>query len=256
MAALVESEDDPSHSDTSSTFSATGSSDSESEGADLPEPGACKFDGDFFGGLDVYEDDSFGQDEDGQDTRQGGVADDEEMGDVDPASDVEDDITAELEADIWEPVREGVPSTIPVAEAEHNTLAPTNLNEEAELEQAALAEMHARQIAEEVIAAAGHGVKPASTIRYSDVHRSSKVGQVLVNEGPSDEQYQSAVGKSNPWAPFVSQTDWELARWAKLRGSKSTAFTDLLGVESASIRNIMIFRRFSILKHDCSCAIL
>lgn len=36
---------------------------------------------------------------------------------------------------------------------------------------------------------------------------------------------------SNPYAPFNSKTDWEVARWAKLRGSGSTAFSDLLNVE-------------------------
>ncbi|KAJ7137196.1 hypothetical protein C8R44DRAFT_828619 [Mycena epipterygia] len=35
----------------------------------------------------------------------------------------------------------------------------------------------------------------------------------------------------NPYAPFNSKMDWEVARWAKLRGSGSTAFTDLLNVE-------------------------
>jgi len=35
---------------------------------------------------------------------------------------------------------------------------------------------------------------------------------------------------SNPYSPFNSQTDWELAKWAKLRGPSSTAFTELMGV--------------------------
>lgn len=35
----------------------------------------------------------------------------------------------------------------------------------------------------------------------------------------------------NPWAPFNSQMDWEVAQWAKLRGPGSTAFTDLLTIE-------------------------
>ncbi|KIJ58081.1 hypothetical protein HYDPIDRAFT_34518 [Hydnomerulius pinastri MD-312] len=33
------------------------------------------------------------------------------------------------------------------------------------------------------------------------------------------------------WAPFTSRLDYEVARWAKLRGSGSTAFTDLLQIE-------------------------
>lgn len=39
---------------------------------------------------------------------------------------------------------------------------------------------------------------------------------------------------SNQWAPFTSQVDWEVARWAKLRGPGSTAFTELLAIPSVS----------------------
>ncbi|KAG2130431.1 uncharacterized protein EDB93DRAFT_1243290 [Suillus bovinus] len=34
----------------------------------------------------------------------------------------------------------------------------------------------------------------------------------------------------NPYAPFNSWVDWEVARWAKLCGPTSTAFSDLLGI--------------------------
>ncbi|KAG1845132.1 hypothetical protein DFJ58DRAFT_664447, partial [Suillus subalutaceus] len=33
------------------------------------------------------------------------------------------------------------------------------------------------------------------------------------------------------WAPFVSRIDYEVAKWAKLRSSGSTAFSELLAVE-------------------------
>ncbi|KAG2050949.1 hypothetical protein BDR06DRAFT_990636 [Suillus hirtellus] len=39
----------------------------------------------------------------------------------------------------------------------------------------------------------------------------------------------------NPWAPFNSQMDWEVAQWAKLRGPGLTAFTDLLMIEGNSV---------------------
>ncbi|KAG2124860.1 hypothetical protein DEU56DRAFT_963130 [Suillus clintonianus] len=35
---------------------------------------------------------------------------------------------------------------------------------------------------------------------------------------------------NNPYFPFCSQIDWEIARWSKLRGPTSTAFTDLLAI--------------------------
>ncbi|KAJ3805883.1 hypothetical protein F5876DRAFT_81287 [Lentinula aff. lateritia] len=47
------------------------------------------------------------------------------------------------------------------------------------------------------------------------------------------EHYQSKIpdGEANIWAPFISQMDWEVAQWAKMRGSGSTAFSDLLAIE-------------------------
>jgi hypothetical protein len=55
-------------------------------------------------------------------------------------------------------------------------------------------------------------------------------------EVPVYEQYQSALSDSgdNPWAPFKSQIDWQIAQWAKVRGSTSTAFTELLSINGVS----------------------
>ncbi len=230
-------------SDTSSTSSATDteSPDSESEGdtAECQEE-ARAFDGDFFGGPEVYRDELFGQEEDGEDANEDDTLTDHVMGDDDiyDRSDDEDEITAELEDDAWEPVREGVPSNAPLPATDDANSVPGTDGEEVDEARAAQAEMQARKLADHIAAAAGYGVKPASTVQYSAVHRSSKVGQVLIQEETSDERYKTTVGDANPWAPFVSQTDWELARWAKLRGSKSTAFTDLLGVDSVSFFSI------------------
>ncbi|KAJ7868024.1 hypothetical protein B0H14DRAFT_3586641 [Mycena olivaceomarginata] len=50
----------------------------------------------------------------------------------------------------------------------------------------------------------------------------------------SEQAYKSSLDSSadqNPYAPFKSKMDWEVGKWAKLRGSGSTAFTDLLQVE-------------------------
>ncbi|KAJ6549721.1 hypothetical protein B0H19DRAFT_1211389 [Mycena capillaripes] len=50
----------------------------------------------------------------------------------------------------------------------------------------------------------------------------------------SEQMYKSALGSStdlNPYAPFKSKMDWEIAKWAKLRGSGSTTFTDLLHID-------------------------
>jgi hypothetical protein len=51
----------------------------------------------------------------------------------------------------------------------------------------------------------------------------------------AEERYGDVLGHTNNiHAPFVSKMDWEVAQWAKLRGSGSTAFTDLLKIEGAS----------------------
>ncbi|KAG2346551.1 hypothetical protein BDR05DRAFT_878079 [Suillus weaverae] len=43
-----------------------------------------------------------------------------------------------------------------------------------------------------------------------------------------------SLNTNNIYAPFASKIDWEMARWAKLQGPSSTAFSDLLSIESLS----------------------
>ncbi|KAJ7846002.1 hypothetical protein B0H13DRAFT_2238970 [Mycena leptocephala] len=61
-------------------------------------------------------------------------------------------------------------------------------------------------------------------------------GKQIPSDNPksTEESYRSSLGDStntNPYAPFKSKMDWDIAKWAKLRGSGSTAFTDLLNVD-------------------------
>ncbi|KAK7031890.1 hypothetical protein R3P38DRAFT_3313820 [Favolaschia claudopus] len=54
-------------------------------------------------------------------------------------------------------------------------------------------------------------------------------------ESPAFEKYQEMLSDNgNLWAPFSSKMDWEIAQWAKLRGSTSTAFSDLLGIQGVT----------------------
>lgn len=49
--------------------------------------------------------------------------------------------------------------------------------------------------------------------------------------------YGSSIGNAeNPYSPFSSRMDWEIAQWAKLRGPSSTAFSDLLSIRGVSER--------------------
>ncbi|KAJ7201798.1 hypothetical protein GGX14DRAFT_370811 [Mycena pura] len=49
-------------------------------------------------------------------------------------------------------------------------------------------------------------------------------------------EYQERLQEldGNDWGPFRSQMDWEVARWAKLRGSTSTALTELLQINGVA----------------------
>ena len=47
--------------------------------------------------------------------------------------------------------------------------------------------------------------------------------------GPSTYESQVTLAAS-VWAPFRSQCDWDLARWAKMRSPTSSAVTDLLAI--------------------------
>ncbi|KAF9061054.1 hypothetical protein BDP27DRAFT_1369990 [Rhodocollybia butyracea] len=38
----------------------------------------------------------------------------------------------------------------------------------------------------------------------------------------------------NKWSPFASRLDWEVAQWAKMRGSSSTAFSELLAIDGGN----------------------
>ena len=53
-------------------------------------------------------------------------------------------------------------------------------------------------------------------------------------------EYSHALGMGDDpvseWAPFSSRTEWELARWAKLRGPSSTALSELLDIDGVSQR--------------------
>ncbi|KAF9049009.1 hypothetical protein BJ165DRAFT_1402848 [Panaeolus papilionaceus] len=118
----------------------------------------------------------------------------------------------------WEPVRQGAPSTTPTNHGVDNLSSPPT----------------SPPPWPKTRIAAGHGLKSIVVDRFSDQYPSSKPGEVVFNDESVDEVYSAKVGadKGNPWAPFNSKTDWDIACWAKKRGPGSTAFTELLGIDS------------------------
>lgn len=45
-------------------------------------------------------------------------------------------------------------------------------------------------------------------------------------------ELEIAQEKTNPYAPFASELDWDIAKWAKLRGPGCTAFSEFLAIPS------------------------
>jgi len=73
------------------------------------------------------------------------------------------------------------------------------------------------------------GYKPPFVERYP--HASAGAPHFLaIDRGNDHEEYAKKIGTSNPWAPFESEIDWKLAKWAKMRGPSSTALTELLDI--------------------------
>ncbi|KAJ3501738.1 hypothetical protein NMY22_g18820 [Coprinellus aureogranulatus] len=69
-------------------------------------------------------------------------------------------------------------------------------------------------------------------VKYNDENPGRRAGCVVSTADEGDEAYADAVGDgSNIWAPFASKVDWEVAKWAKLRGPGSTALSELLAIE-------------------------
>jgi len=60
---------------------------------------------------------------------------------------------------------------------------------------------------------------------------------------PTYRRYQTTLQRDNPWAPFKSRLDWEVAQWAKMQGPGLTAFSSLLkidGVHFHSFRGCLL----------------
>ena len=72
---------------------------------------------------------------------------------------------------------------------------------------------------------------------YAVKFRGGKAGAVYTDQDCVDGNaaYTSQIGNpDNPFSPFSSQVEWEIAHWAKTRGPSSTAFTELMSIKGVS----------------------
>ncbi|KAJ3553227.1 hypothetical protein NP233_g12696 [Leucocoprinus birnbaumii] len=134
-----------------------------------------------------------------------------------PSDAMEEELVAEQEND-WEPTRSISVEDVPQA---------TTANDDQEDNGLASYLSEARQSAEHVLINAGHGPEPKSTVRYSQRYPDSKCGAPIAKSLWNNHDQSS----SNPYAPFNSKLDWEVAQWAKLHGPGATALTKLLAVD-------------------------
>jgi len=204
-------------------------------GDDSTEVEAVPFQGDAFGTEEDYAMDTFGQLGDEYDDTNSGLDNTgpTTLSDDEDGNDEMAHMVAELEKS-WEPHREGAPH-LAVAREDHND-EPGNVEVQPNLEGEENADSDGegdrRHNIGRFIIGDGYGVKPTVRIRYSDKYPNARAGQPLSREETRDSGYASALGGGdNPWAPFNSKKDWEIARWAKLRGMGSTAFSELLAID-------------------------
>ncbi|KAG5640513.1 hypothetical protein DXG03_008233 [Asterophora parasitica] len=64
-----------------------------------------------------------------------------------------------------------------------------------------------------------------------------------VNDVDENQSYEKAIGDAgNIYAPFSSQLEWEIVKWAKLCGASSTAFTELMSIQGVVDRLGLSFK--------------
>ncbi|KAF5388369.1 hypothetical protein D9615_000743 [Tricholomella constricta] len=172
------------------------------------------FEGDFFG--TDYDDNDFPFPADKHDLRVPTVHDSFEENDPDS----EEELGEDLQNPGWEPPRD--PPTMPQSPSQQPS---ESLNDQMDIDTGparapggASTEAHDRLR------------QPPAHIEYFGGMAGAPI--LSDNNASGYTQYTTTLGdESNLWAPFASQMDWEIARWAKLRGSGSTAFSDLLNIE-------------------------
>jgi hypothetical protein len=166
--------------------------------------------GDLFGDYQDYIPEEFGMD--GLDSN---VSDDESEGTID-----EEEFIHTNHSEILEPER------VPPSES------PDNLNPD-EMESPTKTVTNAMRLrggAEEVLQ------KQPFVIKFTK----GKAGAIYANQRVDGDNlntsYRHKVANAeNLYNPFSSKLEWEIARWAKMRGPSSTAFNDLIEIDGVSI---------------------
>ena len=91
--------------------------------------------------------------------------------------------------------------------------------------------------------------QPVFVEKYTSKYPDSYAGCPLPNtarSATSFAQYGSKIADSdkNPYAPFANKINWDIAKWAKLRGPVSNSLAELLAIEGVSSYSFYLDRYF------------
>jgi len=140
------------------------------------------------------------------------LEDEEPLAPLDDTSSDEEDAAEEYE---WEPAVQENDSNIPSIELDD----PMDNNDSNG------ANRESRQHAERQIFEQDR----VTIVPYPDSQAGKPITRAEVQD--ANTTYGFSIGNAeNPYSPFSSRMDWEIAQWAKLRGPSSTAFSDLLSI--------------------------
>lgn len=87
------------------------------------------------------------------------------------------------------------------------------------------------------IQARAQGLRGCVVMPYPDPRAGEQIAN-RANHHAANVEYGAHfanVEQENLYHPFTSKMDWEVARWAKLRGVSSMAFSDLLAIEGVRL---------------------
>ncbi|KAG2738024.1 hypothetical protein P692DRAFT_201732025, partial [Suillus brevipes Sb2] len=95
------------------------------------------------------------------------------------------------------------------------------------------------------IEARAQGQRGCVVVPYPDPRAGQRTSRLSPDQAANvmyRAQLVDVEDEENLYYPFASKIEWEVARWAKLRGSSSTAFTDLLSIDGVSERLGLSFK--------------
>ncbi len=198
-------------------------------------PPPAVFDGDYFGDYRATDFEDYDESPGDDESDTSSVQTDDDIPDLAEQDDIEDEEDDPLE-DNWEPPPPHEVGEMWTEEDEVQLGAADGWDMDEDNDDGFAQAQKVRHQAEENLRRKTHiitfpGGRAGAPISDEQVPSSHTMYQSSVDSADAD------VSEMNPFAPFVSRMDWEVARWAKMRGPGSTAVTELLQIDG--VRTIL-----------------